>query len=938
MKVNLLTKIATHVGLGAVVASGFVSLPAYADPSASNATALVGVGSDTTQDVMNEIASAIGGNKLASYNSVFPGDASGEIQVRPGGPTNVPRAKGSGDGWKQLAVAEGAATSISVSTMSFGSKTAVKANSVGQIDYARASSKQGNASVTGDFVNIPFAIDSVGIAVNPTDAVAKIPLIGLGTTSDAATVASIDAIFRCQARYVYLNNVSIGEVTFLATLPTLTKAAHGLVVGDTFTVSADAGGFTAATKYYVKTVPTTGTFTASLTKGGAAIIPSSSSSITVTQTSGTYNSVGATAGAAPTDTTAYEITPLIPGFGSGTASYFIGKIGRTEAAGFPASGDAGQNCIKRTFLDGTTNIQEHSGLSVAERENSIGIYSIGQWAAQTNSATTGATDKTNGTVLLNLYPVGATMIPATTGSGATLAPNENWTSDLKRVVYNIVSYRKATTVGSPIREMFVGTGSLVCQQTASIIKMGFTPLSSTDPTNVNSCGSIAAGNRSSYQAAGSDGTTVTGASISNLSSTIGSLGRPVTATVKVGTSNHQQGGTVIVTNGATYGAEGAVVLGSVDVAADVSGTTETTIEVTPIAAGSTALYAYFVPRMGGVRVTSLVGPTESVWTQNIVVPTTSSTFISVKKPSKVGGSARVVAIIDSGVFPGGTVTLKNAVTDATIATDTLDEGEAAAVFNFTQTTANMSVKAVYAPTVASGATGSTSATRVWSLTKLAPTVAVAIPAAPNGLVAGTSPAWGLVAKDAVKTATATVATDLVNITAHGLTAGTEVSFEGSTTAPGGLTKFSAGTTPKIYYVIAAGLTANAFKVSATLGGAAVNITTVGSAVKVTVPNVAAKITATLTATDGTVTLKPTGTLRVFYGASANARTTEVTVTGATLVNGVATLVLDRTSLWAAVGAVTTTATTGKYLTIVYGGDDAFDTTGYITKQVAFKLK
>ena len=658
----------------------------------------------------------------------------------------------------------------------------------------------------------------------------------------------------------------------------------------------------------------------------------------MTQTSGTYNSVGATAGAAPTGTTAYEITPLIPGYGSGTASYFVGKIGRTEAAGFPASGDAGQNCIKRTFLDGTTNIQEHSGLSVAERENSIGIYSIGQWAAQTNSVTTGATDKTNGTVLLNLYPAApAVMIPATTGSGVTLAPNENWTSDLKRVVYNIVSYRKATTVGSAVREMFVGTGSLVCQQTASIIKMGFTPLSSNDPSNVNSCGSIAAGNRTSYQAAGSDGTAVSGASISNLSSTIGSLGRPVTATVKVGTSNHQQGGTVIVTNGATYGAEGAAVLGSVDVAADVSGTTETTIEVTPIAAGSTALYAYFVPRMGGVRVTSLVGPTESVWTQNIVVPTTSSTFISVKKPSKVGGSARVVAIIDSGVFPGGTVTLKNAVTDATIATDTLDEGEAAAVFNFAQTTASISIKAVYTPTVASGATGSTSATRTWSLTKLAPTVAVAIPAAPNGLVAGTAPAWGLAAKNVVKTATATPATELVNITAHGLTAGTEVSFEGSTTAPGGLTKFSAGTTPKIYYVVGTP-TANSFKVSATLGGTAVDITSVGSAVKVTVPNVAAKITATLTATDGTVTLKPTGTLRVFYGASANARTTEVTVTGATLVNGVATLVLDRTSLWEAVGAVTTTATTGKYLTIVYGGDDAFDTTGYITKVVAFKLK
>lgn len=66
--------------------------------------------------------------------------------------------------------------------------------------------------------------------------------------------------------------------------------------------------------------------------------------------------------------------------------------------------------------------------------------------------------------------------------------------------------------------------------------------------------------------------------------------------------------------------------------------------------------------------------------------------------------------------------------------------------------------------------------------------------------------------------TATASTDLVNLTAHGFIAGDRVSFA-SLAGGAGLTD---GT---IYYVIASGLTADAFKVSATAGGSAVDITT-----------------------------------------------------------------------------------------------------------------
>ncbi len=69
------------------------------------------------------------------------------------------------------------------------------------------------------------------------------------------------------------------------------------------------------------------------------------------------------------------------------------------------------------------------------------------------------------------------------------------------------------------------------------------------------------------------------------------------------------------------------------------------------------------------------------------------------------------------------------------------------------------------------------------------------------------------------TATLPVASPgVVNFTAHGFVAGQEVEFSTAGTLPTGVV---AGTK---YFVIAAGLTANAFEISATLGGSAINFT------------------------------------------------------------------------------------------------------------------
>lgn len=75
----------------------------------------------------------------------------------------------------------------------------------------------------------------------------------------------------------------------------------------------------------------------------------------------------------------------------------------------------------------------------------------------------------------------------------------------------------------------------------------------------------------------------------------------------------------------------------------------------------------------------------------------------------------------------------------------------------------------------------------------------------------------------IPTSGITIATDTIAYTGHGLSAGDAVKYyHGGGTAATGLTN---GTT---YYVIASGLTANAFKVSATSGGTAVDITGTGN--------------------------------------------------------------------------------------------------------------
>jgi hypothetical protein len=107
--------------------------------------------------------------------------------------------------------------------------------------------------------------------------------------------------------------------------------------------------------------------------------------------------------------------------------------------------------------------------------------------------------------------------------------------------------------------------------------------------------------------------------------------------------------------------------------------------------------------------------------------------------------------------------------------------------------------------ISGGAVSAITVTDVGSAYLTAPAVTVAIP------------------KRNILAASIDIGTDLITYTAHGLSAGDVVKyFHGGGTAATGLTN---NTT---YYVISSGLTADAFKVSATSGGGAVDITGQGN--------------------------------------------------------------------------------------------------------------
>jgi len=653
MKVNTFTRLA--LGLGATaLALGSVVAPANADPATGTFGTLVGLGSDTTQDVMNAVALAIGGGKIASYDAT----GSSTVVTRSGGAA-VPRANGSGAGRDLLRVAIGQTESSTVATAT-GSISVTTSGLAGLADFARSSSGAGASDIAPDGVltYIPFGIDAVTYATSSTS---DIP--------SNLTKAEVASIFK--------------------------------------------GGY--------DRVAVTGTTKVLVAKGAAD--PSGTDRIT-------------------------PITTFIPQAGSGTRSYWLGQVGITETE---ISSNTYPN-LKDKDLSGA-EVQEHKGAALvsgtaAQNRGTIVPFSIGQWVAQANGK---VTDHRAGAVVNSVDGVAPT-----TGSGTAYALNGGY-SAYTRKVYNIVPSNLADDETSAVYKAFVGTGSLVCQQSATITAYGFGLLTG---SGANACGDA------SVRAYAPSTSTTTLAAVG-----AAAVGATTTLSASV-TSFGNGGGTLFFEDAAgKLLAQGTV----------AKGATKGTASWTPAAAGSVAVTATFVPALAGVAASASAAAT-------VTVAAAGATTTTVKAgKATIGKATSVTATIANAKGTAGTVSFTAGSVKKSVA---VKAGATTATFSFVPTAVSTKVTATFAPagTAVKGSTGTVTVKAAKAAAKVtvkAKKAKVAKVALTVTVKAGVKAAGKVTVKEGKKTlATAKVKGSKATVTIKKLKAGKHtvvVSYKGSAT-------------------------------------------------------------------------------------------------------------------------------------------------------------
>ncbi|WP_051366783.1 substrate-binding domain-containing protein [Hamadaea tsunoensis] len=173
MNVHTNRRAGAILALGVCLAAVFAAGPAQADPSgAPTYRQLAGVGSDTTQGVMNAIANSvtIGGTKvLGSYDATGSATITTKDPATSPGCSGIARPNGSGAGRNAL-----------LASLQPGSATA------GCIQFSRSSSLN-VATSSPSLTYIPFATDAVTFAITSSSSVPR-----------SLTLADLTAIYKCQ--------------------------------------------------------------------------------------------------------------------------------------------------------------------------------------------------------------------------------------------------------------------------------------------------------------------------------------------------------------------------------------------------------------------------------------------------------------------------------------------------------------------------------------------------------------------------------------------------------------------------------------------------------------------------------------------------------------------------------------------------------------------
>jgi ABC-type phosphate transport system substrate-binding protein len=161
------TRFLAVVGIGLVGAITLAATPAQADPTgAPTFRTLAGVGSDTTEGVMNGLSQVVvdgSGTKLIGSYDAF---GSATIQTKNNAACTINRPAGSGNGVTALVASVDAAN--------------------GCLDFARSSSNNSASFAGKNLTYIPFAVDAVAYAVRSDS-----------TISRKLTKAQLTTVYNC---------------------------------------------------------------------------------------------------------------------------------------------------------------------------------------------------------------------------------------------------------------------------------------------------------------------------------------------------------------------------------------------------------------------------------------------------------------------------------------------------------------------------------------------------------------------------------------------------------------------------------------------------------------------------------------------------------------------------------------------------------------------
>jgi hypothetical protein len=299
--------------------------PASADPGFS----FVGVGSDTTQNVMDLFAGQTSGGILGSYDAVNPVTQVGAEIITPGVAglggaqqnCSFTRPNGSGQGFKALDKSFNPSTTLAqLAVPPAAGCLQFSRSSGGPGSGTSAATGPGILNQSGGLVYVPFALDAVTDATGPTTAISETTQCNGPTTPAGFTCSS---------------TTGLGTVTFTTTPTAITNA--GL-----------------------------------FTLGNLQTLYGTCASVTVNGV--TYNPNTAAAGET-------QIHLYAPQNGSGTLSFWESKMGVTAV----------QSCWHQTIVAGAAtgvSVEEHDGTAVASDPNGIAPISIAKWLAFSNGVVT----------------------------------------------------------------------------------------------------------------------------------------------------------------------------------------------------------------------------------------------------------------------------------------------------------------------------------------------------------------------------------------------------------------------------------------------------------------------------------------------------------------------------------------------------------------------